>query len=184
VGDEVGEREGAAKAQVGWPRRATHRHVHAVDQNAAGCGRKLTRDQIEVGGLAGAVRSDNGGERAGMEHGAHAVDGDVTAKADGKTFSLQDGLGHAAPDSHRALFPGTLAWHPRYRHTWYRHTWYRHTWHRHTWHRHPSSAPWQPRMSQFAVSGPQPSAGGELLHAKRHRHVVGGDGRRQLQDEL
>src|SRR5262249_57873130 len=35
---------------------------------------------------------------------------------------------------------------------------------------------------EFAVSGPPPSAGGALLHAKRQRHVVGGNGRHQLQN--
>src|SRR5262249_38068427 len=49
VGEQVGELEGAANAQFGSPRRAKHRHVHAVDQNAAGCAWELHRgSDVEV----------------------------------------------------------------------------------------------------------------------------------------
>src|SRR5205085_557774 len=84
------------------PRRSELRRLDAVDQHGAGAGGQLSRDQVEVGGLARTVGADDGRQRARMESGAHAVDGDVAAEADGEIARFQDRLGHAArPRSNR-----------------------------------------------------------------------------------
>jgi hypothetical protein len=38
-------------------------------------------DQVEIGGLASAVRADDGGQRSGLEGAAHGVDRDMPAEA-------------------------------------------------------------------------------------------------------
>ena len=78
-------------------RRAQAGDVHAVEQHVAGAGRQLAGDEIEIGGLAGAVGPDDGGERAGLERGAHGVDGDVAAEADGEAARFQNRVRHAPP---------------------------------------------------------------------------------------
>src|SRR5436190_10906659 len=115
VGEEIGELEGAADAELGPPRRSELRRLDAVDQHGAGAGGQLSRDQVEVGGLARTVGADDGRQRARMESGAHAVDGDVAAEADGEIARFQDRLGHAArPRSHRC-HAGVYPRHPAIR---------------------------------------------------------------------
>ena len=77
---------------MSWKARPSPRRVRAEagkagdvlarDEDLAGAGAQLAGDQIEVGGLAGAVRADDGGERAGRERARHVVDRDMAAEAD------------------------------------------------------------------------------------------------------
>src|SRR5262249_41620753 len=55
---------------------------------------ELARDQVEVGGLAGPVRSDDGRQRTPLERAADSVDGDVAAEADGQVARLECGVRH------------------------------------------------------------------------------------------
>ena len=45
---------------------------------------ELAGDQVEIGGLAGAVGADDGRQRARLERAGHGVDGHVAAEADGQ----------------------------------------------------------------------------------------------------
>ena len=64
VGEQIGELERAADAARRARAAPQPRDVLAVEQHRAGGRRQLARDQVEVGGLAGAVRADDRGERA------------------------------------------------------------------------------------------------------------------------
>ena len=71
--------EAGARALRGADRPVRSR---AVQQHRALAGRQLAGDQVEVGGLAGAVGADDGRQRARLEAARHAVDRHVAAEAD------------------------------------------------------------------------------------------------------
>src|SRR5690606_33416266 len=52
---------------------------------------ELTRDQVEIGGLAGAVWADDGGQRTGPEGTADGVDRNMAAEADRQVTRFQAG---------------------------------------------------------------------------------------------
>ena len=52
---------------------------------------QLARDEIEIGRLAGAVRADDGGERAGRETARHVVDGHMAAEANREPARFERG---------------------------------------------------------------------------------------------
>src|SRR6267142_2052543 len=89
---EIGELEGAADAALRAARRPHARDVFAEEQHLAAGRGELAGDQVEVGGLAGAVRPDDRGERAGPELAGHRIDGDMAAEADRQAARLQYGL--------------------------------------------------------------------------------------------
>ena len=64
---QIGELERAADAGAGAQRRAKPRDIGAVEQDAAAGRGELSGDQIEIGGLAGAVRADDRGQLAGAK---------------------------------------------------------------------------------------------------------------------
>ena len=139
---------------------AEPRDVGAVEQHAARAGRQLARDQVEVGGLAGAVGADDRRQRAGVEGRADVIDRDVAAEADGEVARLQDGIGPCRPPAvipagarqrGRAGTQSDLRVDARW--------------------------PWVPD-TRCASSGMTARL---LLVADRQRHVLGGDGRHQLQ---
>src|SRR5690606_37486133 len=98
--EEVGELEGATEPQARAARRAQAGDVAPAEAHDAGAGAQLAGDQVEEGGLAGAVGTDDRGERARMEGTADLVDRDVTAEADRQA----DGF-----ERRRHCFPGRSA---------------------------------------------------------------------------
>ena len=89
VRKQVRQLEGAADAEPGAPRRAKAGNVLAVHQHAPGRGLQLARHQVEIGGLAGAVRPHDHGECAGIKIGRHGVHRDVAAEADAQVAGGQ-----------------------------------------------------------------------------------------------
>src|SRR5947208_8715 len=89
IGEEIRELERATQTAPGAQRSRQARQVLAVEQNLAGAGAQLPRDQIEVSGLAGAVRSDDGGELARTKRACHRVHGDMSAEADRQVARLE-----------------------------------------------------------------------------------------------
>jgi hypothetical protein len=89
VRKQVGELEGAAEAGAGAQRRGKSGDIGAVEQDAAAGRTELPGDQVEVGGLAGAVGADNGGQLTGTEAAADRVDRDVAAEANGQIAGFE-----------------------------------------------------------------------------------------------
>ena len=82
VREQVGQLERAAQAAPRALGRRERGDLVAADEHLPGAGLELTGDQVEVGGLAGAVGPDDRGQRAGLERARHGVDGDVAAEPD------------------------------------------------------------------------------------------------------
>ena len=91
--EQVGDLERAGQAlmadQIGWHAL----NLAAVELDGAFVGRKKTRDQIEQGGLASAVRADQRVDFTGTDGEARIVDGADAAKALGNAVHLQHGAG-------------------------------------------------------------------------------------------
>src|SRR5262245_32706210 len=90
--EQVGELKGAPDAAPRALRGGEARDVLAEQRDAAGARRQLSRNQVEVGGLAGAVRADDRRERPGLERAADAVHRDMTPEADGQVAGFEDRL--------------------------------------------------------------------------------------------
>src|SRR5207248_5593791 len=58
--------------------------VASIERDGARAGFQLAGDQVEVGGLARAVRPHDGGQRPRLEAAGDGVDRDVAAEADGQ----------------------------------------------------------------------------------------------------
>src|ERR1700738_3867706 len=84
VRKQIGELEGAAEAGAGAQRRGKRGDVTAIEQDVAFARAQLSGDQVEIGGFAGAVGPDNGGQLARPKNAADAVDRDMAAEADGQ----------------------------------------------------------------------------------------------------
>src|SRR5207249_9005055 len=72
--------------------------------DAAGGGTQLSGDQVEIGGLAGAVRADDRRQFAGPKAAADSVDRDVAAEADGQIAGFERDGHRASYAAERALF--------------------------------------------------------------------------------
>jgi hypothetical protein len=83
IGEEIRQLERAAEPAARALRRAEPRDVIAEQAHAAVRRLQLSRDQIEVRRLAGAVGADDRRQRALSESAGHRVDGDLPAEADG-----------------------------------------------------------------------------------------------------
>src|SRR6185312_16981402 len=77
TGKKVGELKRAAEPKPGALRGAQAGDVLAANQDGALRGGQLARHQVEIGGLAGAVLPDDGGELARKESARDAVDRDM-----------------------------------------------------------------------------------------------------------
>src|SRR5262249_32376981 len=97
--EEIGELERAAETRARAHRRWFARDIAAIEQNLPRRRGKLAGDEIEVSGLAGAIRSDDRGQLARAKRAAHAVDGHVAAEADGEVTRFE--RGHAPKYSER-----------------------------------------------------------------------------------
>src|SRR3982074_1666214 len=88
----------ARDAVVDAPARGKAADVDAVQDDAAGIDRIDPGDEIEYGGLAGAVRTDKPGEAAAPDREAQALDHPQPAEMLGDTVQSQHRLrtGHAA----------------------------------------------------------------------------------------
>src|SRR4051812_44721753 len=89
--EEIRELERTAQSRAGARRRGRSRNVAPVEQHFARARSKLAGDEVEVGGLAGAVRSNDRGELAGAKCAADRVDGDMAPEADGEPARLEGG---------------------------------------------------------------------------------------------
>jgi hypothetical protein len=88
---QIGQLKGAPKPPPrpdGWRKL---RDVLPVNEHLSGRCAKLTGHEVEIGRLAGPVRSDNRRERAGREPARDVVDGHVTAEANGQPARFQRG---------------------------------------------------------------------------------------------
>ena len=85
---QVRQLEGASDAALRAARGTHAGNVLAEEPHLPAGGGQLARDQVEVGGLARAVRPDDRGERAGSELARHRVDGHMAAEADRQAASL------------------------------------------------------------------------------------------------
>jgi hypothetical protein len=90
IGKQIGQLEGAADAAAPARRDGLASDVLVVPQHLPGGRLQLAGHEVKVGGLAGAVGADDGGERAGLEGATHRVDGDVAAEVDGEIARFQD----------------------------------------------------------------------------------------------
>ena len=90
VGKEVGELKGPADALFGAPGRRQPGDILAKQQHLAGAGLDLTGNEIEIGGLAGAVRADNGGKGPAMKPATDRVHRHMAAKANRQVLGLQN----------------------------------------------------------------------------------------------
>src|ERR1700722_587791 len=88
-GKEVGELKRAPQAEPGALGRAQAGDVLALEEERPIRGGKLPRHQVEIGGLAGAVRPHNGGKLARKESAGDVIDRHMAAEADGKPPRLQ-----------------------------------------------------------------------------------------------
>src|SRR5215203_1044406 len=88
---QVRQLERAAEPLSRAQRRRQAGHVLAVDEDLAGGGAQLARDEVEVGRLAGPVGADDRRERPLMERARDRVDGDMPAEADGEPARLERG---------------------------------------------------------------------------------------------
>ena len=91
---QIGELERAAEPGSRARGRREPRDVPPVEQDLARARGKLPGDQVEVGGLARAVRPDDRGQFAGPERATHRIDGHVAAEANGEIAGFEGG--HAA----------------------------------------------------------------------------------------
>src|ERR1700685_3619228 len=88
---QVGELKGAAETAAGALRHRQPGDVSALEQHAATARFELARDQVEISGLARAIRADNGGQRAGMKRATHCVDGEMAAETDAQVPRFKGG---------------------------------------------------------------------------------------------
>jgi hypothetical protein len=91
IGKQIGELERAAEAGAGAQGCGELRDVGAVEQDAAAGGAQLSGDQIEIGGLAGPVGADDGGQLTRPKRATDAVDRDVAAEANGQVAGFEGG---------------------------------------------------------------------------------------------
>src|SRR6185437_10595393 len=89
IREQVGQLKRPADAALGALRRRQARYVAAVEQYRARAGAQLARDQVEIGGLAGAVRPDDRGEGAAVEGATDAVNRDMSPKPDGQAACFE-----------------------------------------------------------------------------------------------
>src|ERR1700722_11757805 len=96
---EIDQLERAAEPEPRAVGCAEPRDVLAEQAHAAGCRAQLSRDQIEVGRLAGAVRPDDRGQRALVKRAGHGIDRDLPAEIDGQIAGRQsrDVVVHSTP---------------------------------------------------------------------------------------
>ena len=88
--------EAAAQAQLGALRRMHLADVLAFEQDAALGGAVEARDGVEQRGLARAIRADHGGDGAGLNGKAHAIERLHAAKRQRDAVDLQQGGSRAA----------------------------------------------------------------------------------------
>jgi hypothetical protein len=89
--EKVGELERPAEAFARPRGRRQSGDVLALHQHRSGARRQLPRDQVEVGGLAGAVRAHDGREAARGEAARDVIDGHVPAEANGEPARFERG---------------------------------------------------------------------------------------------
>ena len=89
----------SGNTSVIWKVRAMPRHTRragsrprdilAVEHDPAGARREESADQVEEGGLAGAVGADHGAQLARLDRHRHVVDGDQAAEMPRDVFDLE-----------------------------------------------------------------------------------------------
>ena len=82
VREQVSELKRTANAGMGARRNTLACELATVQPNRAGTRLELSRDQVEVGGLARTIRPDDGSQRAGVEAAGDRIDRGMAAKAD------------------------------------------------------------------------------------------------------
>src|SRR5438477_1702513 len=96
--EDVGALEGPPDAQPAEIVRRHARDVAAVERDVPAIGTQMTGDQVEERGLAGAVGSDDGADRAARHAERHAGDGHEAVEALGEIADLK----HSAASPARA----------------------------------------------------------------------------------
>jgi len=91
IGEQIGELKGAAETGAGAQRRGKLRDIGAVEQDTAAGGAQLSGDQIEIGGLAGAVGTDDRGQLTRPKGATDVVDRNMSAEANGQIAGFEQG---------------------------------------------------------------------------------------------
>src|ERR1700730_10264815 len=91
VREQIGELEGAAEPGAGAQWHGELCDIGAAEQDVAFGRAQLSGDQVGIGGLAGAVGADNGGQFARTKRATDAVDRDVAAEANGQVAGFERG---------------------------------------------------------------------------------------------
>src|SRR3990172_1458698 len=104
---QVGELERAANAALGSLRRAQLADVVAEERHAPAGRPQLAGNEVEVGGLAGAVRTHDRGERPRAKGTGDLIHRDVAPETDAQAVGLEDRVFHGAAD-HLLLRTGTF----------------------------------------------------------------------------
>lgn len=89
IGKEIRQLEGPAQPGPRARRGALPRQQLPVEQHRAGRRLELPRDQVEVGGLARAVRADDRGQRARCKAATDIVDRDMASETDGESARFE-----------------------------------------------------------------------------------------------
>jgi hypothetical protein len=94
IGEQVGDLEGAADAEVRAPVRRHARDVAPLQEHATRGRPDHTGDGVEEGGLAGTVRPDHGASLAFAQAQRNTFDRRQCAEADAHVLELQNRRGH------------------------------------------------------------------------------------------
>ena len=89
TGEGLHDLEGSHEAECGDALRRHAGDVASLEEDAASIGHEEAGDEIEEGGLAGAVRADKGGDAALGEREAHLGHGGQAAEAARDPFERQ-----------------------------------------------------------------------------------------------
>src|SRR5207244_1032883 len=89
LGEDVGALEGTADTHAADLVRGYVGDVTAFEHHLAAVGLQVPCDQIEQGRLAGAIRADDGGNRAGLDRQTHVVGGHEAGEGFAQLAALQ-----------------------------------------------------------------------------------------------
>src|SRR5207253_1758393 len=97
VGEQVNGLEGSGDPQLGDLVRLEPHQVVSVERGLAAVRLVQASDQVEQGGLPGAVRPDDADDLAGLDGDVELADGRQPTEGLGEAVDLQQGAHSAAP---------------------------------------------------------------------------------------
>ena len=91
VGKQVGELERTTESGAGAGGCRKAGEIFSIQRHRSTARFELAGDQIEIGGFAGTIGADDGGQRARLKSATHAIDRDVPAEAYRQVMGCQQG---------------------------------------------------------------------------------------------